>query len=304
MDRRWDSAIVRLPGGFVDGQGTTHRDAEIVPLTGREEEWLAGEAGQDFAPRVTALLSRCVRRIGPLAPVTEAVARRLLVADRQFLMLKLRELTLGGRIRAHLACPGPGCGKKLTVSFSVEDIPVFESKAQGLVHTLALSPQAAFQAEDGGHCGEIAFRLPNGGDEEAVSPIAARDEGRASALMLERCIERIGPFHRPPAEWVDKLPVLARMELEREMEALAPRLDLTFESECPECGQDYAMPFDPVRFLFDELRLSHASLRREVHYLAYHYHWSEQEIMGMARPRRLTYIEVLAGEIERMNNAE
>jgi hypothetical protein len=44
-------------------------------------------------------------------------------------------------------------------------------------------------------------------------------------------------------------------------------------------------------------------LYREIHYLAYHYHWSEREIMDMTRDKRRKYIEVLADEIERLNNA-
>ena len=42
---------------------------------------------------------------------------------------------------------------------------------------------------------------------------------------------------------------------------------------------------------------------QEVHYLAYHYHWSEAEIMTMPRAKRAVYLGVLSGEIERMNGA-
>jgi hypothetical protein len=44
-------------------------------------------------------------------------------------------------------------------------------------------------------------------------------------------------------------------------------------------------------------------LYREVHYLAYHYHWSEQEIMSMSQAKRRQYIAVLAEEIEKLNDA-
>ena len=44
------------------------------------------------------------------------------------------------------------------------------------------------------------------------------------------------------------------------------------------------------------------SLYREVHYLAYHYHWSESEIMAMTRDKRHTYIDVLADEIDGLNS--
>ena len=60
------------------------------------------------------------------------------------------------------------------------------------------------------------------------------------------------------------------------------------------------MPFDPQEFFFGELRTSRDLLDREVHYLAYHYHWSEQEIMAMPRDKRRRYIVVLADELEKL----
>ncbi len=303
MSCRWDSAAVLLPGGYVDEQGVTHREAELSPLTGREEEWLAGDRRSGLAQRVTTLLSRCVSRIGSVGGVSEEVTRNLLVADRHYLLLKLRELTLGDQVRAHLCCPWSGCGKKVTVSFSVNDIPVTESVGQGPFHTMELSEAAAFMPEQGDTCRELGFRLPNGGDQEILAPIVADNEARAASLLLQRCIQNIGLFRHPNEAMVARLSPLARMEIERKMESIAPKVELTLESDCPECGRDYALPFDPAQFFFAELSLGRSRLHREVHYLAYHYHWSEQEIMSMPRSRRHTYIDVLAQEIESLNHA-
>jgi hypothetical protein len=64
------------------------------------------------------------------------------------------------------------------------------------------------------------------------------------------------------------------------------------------------VPFDLQRFFFGELRTDSELLYRQVHYLAYHYHWAEPEIMAMPRTKRQKYIELLAGEIERLNDGE
>ena len=57
------------------------------------------------------------------------------------------------------------------------------------------------------------------------------------------------------------------------------------EATCADCGREFSAPFDLQRFFFGELRLTGDFLYREVHYLAYHYHWSEREIMAMtSRP--------------------
>ena len=88
------------------------------------------------------------------------------------------------------------------------------------------------------------------------------------------------------------------------MERVAPRVELNMDAGCAECGRAFLVPFDLQRFFFGELRTDSDLLYREVHYLAYHYHWSEREIMAMPRDKRHTYIDVLADEIERLNDGE
>ena len=96
---------------------------------------------------------------------------------------------------------------------------------------------------------------------------------------------------------------MARMEIEREMLRVAPHIDLNMDVTCPECGRNFTMPFNLQDFFFGEMRTSRDLLYREVHYLAYHYHWSEKEIMEMPKDQRRNYIEVLADELDRLNNA-
>jgi hypothetical protein len=297
-----DGITVLLPGGYVDSSGMLHREADLALLTGREEELLAGNQ-RVSAALVTTVLSRCVWRVGAISPVSEEVARGLLVADRQYLLLKLRELAFGDQVRASIFCPWPDCGKRVAISFSTGDIPVSEAEDTGPVHTMTLSPAAAWRGDHGEEQREITFRLPNGGDQEALAPLLAENEARALALLLRRCIRSIGPLANPGAEALDLLSPLARMEIEQRMETIAPKVEQTLETSCPECGREFAVPFDLQRFFFGELRTSGDLLYREVHYLAYHYHWSEREIMEMTRDRRRRYIEVLADEIERVNNA-
>jgi len=132
--------------------------------------------------------------------------------------------------------------------------------------------------------------------------VLARNEAQALGLLLSRCIERIGDDPAGP-ELVRRLSALARLEIERRMEATAPGIELTMDAECPQCGRAFAAPFDPQDFLLGEARASRDLLMREIHYLAYHYHWSESDILEMPRERRRRYIEILADEMERLSNA-
>jgi hypothetical protein len=294
-----------LPGGYVDDHGTLHREVELASLTGRDEELLAQGGRPESASAVTAVLARGVHRLGDISPVTEEIARRLLVADRQYLLLKLRQATFGDRVLASLFCPWPDCGQRVSLDFSIAEVPVQESADRAPIYTMMLSEAAA--GEQGRDAADedrvVSFRLPNGADQEALASLVADNEARALTMLLERCLQRIGPHAPPDSAQVARLSPLARAEIEGQMEQVAPRVELTMETNCPECGRLFVAPFDLQRFFFGELRAGSSLLYREVHYLAYHYHWSEREIMDMPRDKRRTYIEVLADEIEKLNNA-
>lgn len=285
-----------LPGGYFDAAGRLHREFELMALTGREEEMLAQVRRPETASLVTAVLSRCVRRVGEIAPVTEDVARGLLVADRHYLLLKLRQATFGDVVRANLICPWPDCGERVSVDFSIDGVPVHALADPAPAYTMTLSPAAAGDGED-----EVAFRLPTGADQEELSARLAHDETGALAGLLCRCVQRIGVQAPPGEDVVSALSPLARAEIEERMARLMPRVEQTMEASCAECGRLFTAPFDVQRFFFGELRTDGGQLYREVHYLAYHYHWSEREIMAMTREKRHTYIDVLSGAIEELN---
>jgi hypothetical protein len=291
-----------LPGGYVDDRGVLHREAELAPLSGHEEELLADQGPASSAAPITALLSHCVRRLGTISPIPEALVRRLLVADRQYLLLKLRHITFGDQVQATICCPWADCGHKVDIDFSLEDIPVRESQEKGPTYTMELSPEAACRDEHGQAYRAVAFRLPNGEDHEVVSRLIADDATQAFATLLARCLQRVGPWEGPGEALLGRLSPLARQEIACQMEAVAPQVELTMEGQCRECSRDFAVPFDPQTCFLGELRTSRDLLYREVHYLAYHYHWSEQEIMAMPRAKRRRYIEVLADELERLNH--
>ena len=242
-------------------------------------------------------------RLGPIRPVSEDLARRLLVADRQFLLLKLRQITFGDHVQATVQCPWEACRKKVDIDFSLHDIPVRESEEKGPLYTRELSPEAAFSNEHGEPYREVVFRLPNGEDQEAISHMVEENEAKALALLLARCIRRLGPLHDPGPEVIHRLSPLARAEIERHMEEAAPQVDLTLAAHCPECDREFTVPFDLQGFFLAECQTSRDFLYREVHYLAYHYHWSEQEILALPREKRRKYIAILAEELRRVSHA-
>jgi hypothetical protein len=193
-------------------------------------------------------------------------------------------------------CPSRSCGRPIDIDFQIGDIPVVAAPITGLLHTVL------FESSDGSAASpyQVAFRLPNGADQEALAAIVAVDESHALRVLLARCLAAGG---QPPmiAGDIDAWLTTERcLALQAAIAARAPRLDLVIDGVCPECGTLFACPLDIETFFFETARADSDHLRHEVHFLAYHYHWSEQDILAMDRMKRRSYITILADALERM----
>jgi hypothetical protein len=189
------------------------------------------------------------------------------------------------------------------IDFSLHDIPVCESDEKGPLYTKELSPESVFNIEHGEQYREVVFRLPNGEDQETIAQTIEEDETEGLVLLLARCIRRLGSLCDPGPEVIHRLSPLARAEIGRHMEEAAPQVDLNLAAHCPECDREFIVPFDLQGFFLAECQTNRDFLYREVHQLAYHYHWSEQEIMALPREKRRKYIALLADELRRVSRA-
>ena len=260
--------VCELPGGLVLGDRRLGR-AELRPLTGREEEWVTRHAGAASAHLVTKLLSACLVQLEDV-PVNSDIISKLLVGDRDYLILQLRRMTLGDRFAAVFSCPA--CKRAMDVEFHAQDVFVEARPQTETVYTLDV---------DGGQR-VVLYRLPNGADQEAVADLSPRD---AVEALLARCI--VPGLGGAPLTEEERAAVIA------EMDRRAPQIDLELDLNCPECGHSFTTPFDCTSFFFSEIRAHSRHLMREVHYLALHYHWSESEILNLQRDRRRGYLALL-----------
>jgi hypothetical protein len=260
--------VCNLPGGLVLDDGRRLGRAELRPLTGREEEWVTQHVHTPAAQMATKILSACFVRLEDVT-VNSEITGKLLVGDRDFLILQLRRMTLGDRFAAVFSCPA--CKLAMDVEFLAQDIFIEPRPQNATTYTW--------------HCDDsqrtIRFRLPNGADQEAVVDLST-DE--AVDVLLARCVLDDGGT---PLTADERAAVIA------EMDRLAPQIDLELELSCPECGHSFTTPFDCTAFFFSEIRAQSRHLLREVHYLALHYHWSEAEILGLQRDRRRGYLALL-----------
>jgi hypothetical protein len=259
---------VVLPGG-LEQEGLGYRDARIRPLDGTDLDAMRSTKGQLPAERVSALLARCVTKLGPLEPPSPEELDHLSVGDRDALTLSLRRAVLGDAIDCIFDCPA--CGETIEVELSATEL---------LVPPYDHEPTRSLNGSDDGW----SVRAPTVGT--LVEAARESDPRTGARRLMAGCLVGEPLKDAEPDE-----------ELQAAAEALIAELDpqanLQIAMSCPGCDERLEATFDPVSFFLQELDDLASALYREVHALAMSYHWSERDILGLSLAKRRMYLEFL-----------
>ena len=280
-----DFVDVKLPGG-IRLEGGWRRDAVLRPLAGRDEIFLL-QQGSALSPaaRTTAVLARCLCRLGPVSTVTAEIARSLSIGDREALLLHLRRLTLGEKMSCVFRCPA--CAEKLDLELEVSELLLPPYWHSSDVHeTLIHSDDASYR---------VRFRLPNGADQERAATLVASAPESAIELILQHCVQEI--VDEQTGEPAQPIPAPVADALGDKMAELDPQAEIVLDQRCPACGVSFQTPFDIADYFYQEICGRESNLHREIHLLAFHYHWSERDILRLTRRRRLRYLDLLSAQL-------
>lgn len=282
-----DERTFVLPLGYVDASGKCHREAVLRPITGREQQFLIWcSPSAPTAAVTTDLLARCLLRVGEIVDVTPSMVRDLLVGDREFLLLRLYQISFGETVTVLLRCPIEECGEVTEVPLELNEISVEGSPVEARVITIKLeTPDER----------TVSFRLPTGADQEALASCPGLSEDEQSALLMKRCLLSSSTPDM----------VLGRNDsnlIESRMKQLAPMIDVELEALCPKCSRLSANPVDVPFLVIGEIRARAAALEPDIHSLAFYYHWAESEIVSLTPRMRARYIDLLGQELERIAN--
>lgn len=289
-------AAVILPGGlWVDG--VCHKDVDLRPLTGEDEAFLLEGGALSLAAKTTAILFCCLTRLGSLDTITMEMVGSLSVGDREALLLNLRRLTLGDRMQCVLRCPEPSCGEAMDLDLRASRflLPPYNHSQEWY--------EAAISGEGELYC--VTFRLPNGADQEAAAYLSQSDPEAAANLLLNRCIKQV-TIKRGEGEvlmreediLIDWQPS-QREQISMAMTEMDPQAEIRLNLSCPYCGHSFSAILDTATFFLQEISRHMNRLYEEVHWLAFYYHWSEAEIMGMTSKKRLMYLDFLSDTLSR-----
>jgi hypothetical protein len=292
---------IKIPHGFSYDGNSWLRSIYVRELNGYDERYLS-ESRDDLplSAKTTELLARITILPAfddsPIEKEPSEKSRRLFISkapffrngtdlvssmtlgDRIAILLHLRRLTYGEIMSCEINCPS--CKEIVSVQISVSDIlqqpPSSELQPNKSEYEVSIDSYA------------LKLRLPNGKDQEALLSL---DKGSNISHYTQHALKSL-IFSACPA-LPDQLSIDFLAKVSSKLAELDPQSDIVFNITCPFCNYIFQAPFIVEDFIFREIASRLQLLEEEVHWLAFHYHWNEDEILSLPVRRRKRYVELI-----------
>lgn len=212
-------------------------ELELREMTGFEEEAIERSAGHPNSARlVNEILARCLVAPGEDHRGALDQIRRLLVADRDVALVRLRQMSLGDAIESEVACPS--CAEKMAARFALADLPLDVPRPPAQIRASLPDGRVA------------VMRLPTAGDQEALLDQGLELAAERRTFLLARLILAIDTQGPLTPDSVRALPTQVRLAIETAIDEATPALDLTMGLTCSACGHGFSAPLDVDAFFF------------------------------------------------------
>lgn len=250
MNNAYREFETMLPVGYTDEQGQVHRHALIRKMCGHEEALLYDPA-LSAGHLVTELIRSCLIQLGNIREPDASIVSALYTADRNYLLMEIRRITLGDQMMAHYPCPR--CGADIAVLEDLSEVAVRRLAEDECMEAITVMLEDGYRDKSGTIHTELVLSLPSGEDEEFVSPMAERDPLKAQDALLLRCIKRFGSLPKKTLEayGVKILRDLTMGDRQRMQAALKqdlPGMDLQRSLHCEPCGTTFEGVIDMSNF--------------------------------------------------------
>lgn len=241
---------VLLPIGYTDDSGRTHRQAWLHKMRGHEEALLY-DLSLSSGRLVTELIRSCLVQLGTIEDVDADLVGQLYTADRNYLLLEIRRITLGDRLAASYPCPR--CGASVVVTEDLGQIEVRRLPEGERLADITVALDDGYTDRAGTTHVDLALSLPRGVDEEIVSPMVERDPMKAQDALLLRCIERFGGLSRAALEAygvkiLRDLTMADRQRIQAALADQAPGVNFHRIIQCGPCGSRFPGVLDVSNF--------------------------------------------------------
>jgi len=164
--------IFDLPCGYLDRNGTLHKEVQIHEMTGAEEDLLAAKKIK-ASKKMNSLVAACIDLIGDITDKGKiaSIIPQLLLGDRVFLLFAIRRVSFGDDYMINEQCPECDVKSLFTVNLGELQTKEMPDPSQRL-YEVELSK------------GVFKFHPPSGIDEAAMTEMSnGLDDLSMSILM-------------------------------------------------------------------------------------------------------------------------
>lgn len=241
---------VNLPIGYTDESGQVHRKAILRKMCGYDEELLYDDT-LSSGHLVTELLSGCLVQLGEVVDVKSSIVSQLFTADRNYLLLELRRITLGDELNTSYHCPH--CNSHVAVVENLRDVDVRRLDAEQPLQDITVMLEDGYLDREGNNHTEIIMTLPRGSDEEFVAPLVSAQPLKAQDALLLRCIKKFGNLSKNTLEAygikiLRDLTMGDRRLLQRAVSEDQPGINLQRVIQCGPCDNAFIDVMDVSNF--------------------------------------------------------
>ena len=238
-----------LPVGLKDKDGVVHRTITLTPMTGETEEAIADPKVRDNGGKIiTALLESVTEKIGTLPRVTKDTIRDLTTIDRDFLLIKNRQVSLGDNISYIDNCPHCRAKNEIHVNLANIEPKYLENEED---RELTFDLPIGYKDANGTVHKEITITLPTGRVQERVAQMVRANPAQATTAMLQLITLKLGTLEFINPDVFKKMTKKDRDFISSKLSELEVGVKFDTEVMCSECGSEFTTSI-PLQSLLGE----------------------------------------------------
>mgnify|MGYP003591103308 FL=1 len=238
-----------LPVGFKDKDGVVHRTVTLTPMTGETEEAIADPKVRDNGGKIiTSLLESVTEKVGTLPRVTKDTIRDLTTIDRDFLLIKNRQVSLGDNINYIDNCNHCRAKNEIHVNLANIEPKYLENEED---RELTFDLPNGYKDASGTVHKEITITLPTGRVQERVAQMVRANPAQATTAMLQLITLKLGTLEFINPDVFKKMTKKDRDFISNKLSELEVGIKFDTEVMCSECGSEFVTAI-PLQSLLGE----------------------------------------------------
>lgn len=226
-----------LPVGYLDDEGVLHRRVKLTPMTGESEEMMSDAKVRDNAGKmITELLLSVVEELGTVKKVNREVLRELATKDRDFLILKNAQVSVGDEISFVDSCPHCKGKNEITVDIAGIEVKYMDTEEP---REFTFELPNGYKDREGKVHKKITVRLPNGRVQERIATVLRANPAQAVSMMLQLITKKLGDIDFINPEVFKKMTKKDRDFISKQLDKVEVGVSFNLDATCSSCGADY-----------------------------------------------------------------